>query len=155
MSQDRPATAFTPKDPGVAYRLGFRMMSGIHSFFYRRGVGRNAGPLQQVLLTTTGRKSGKPHTVALGAMPQGDGWIVIASFAGADVNPAWWLNLMANPEATLQVNDRLIKVRMRELTGSGEYDRTWNEVVSHAPNYGGYQKKTRRKIPLGLLSPIT
>ena len=134
MSQDPTTRTGTPKDPGPLYRSGFRIMSGIHSFFYRPGVGRRAGPLPQVLLTTTGRKSGKPHTVALGAMPQGDGWVVIASFGGADVDPSWWLNLMANPDATLQVNDRVIRVRVRAIADPAEF---------------------RRKIPLGLLRPVS
>jgi F420H(2)-dependent quinone reductase len=147
--------ARTAKRPSPLYRLGFRLLSGVHSSFYRRGIGRTAGPLPQVLLTTTGRKSGKPHTVTLGAMPQGDGWIVIASFAGADVNPSWWLNLEANPQATLQVNDRVTDVRLQPIADAGEYDRTWQEIVSRAPNYAGYQRKTRRRIPLGLLRPVS
>jgi deazaflavin-dependent oxidoreductase (nitroreductase family) len=130
-------------------------LSGVHSFFYRRGMGRTAGPLPQVLLTTTGRKSGKPRTVALGALPQGDGWIVIGSFAGADVDPSWWLNLEANPQATLQVNDRVIDVRMQPITDEAEYARIWKEIVARAPNYAGYVRKTRRKIPLGRLRPVS
>jgi F420H(2)-dependent quinone reductase len=143
------------KRPSPLYRLGFRLLSGVHSFFYRRGMGRTAGPLPQVLLTTTGRKSGNPHTVALGALPQGDGWIVIASFAGANVNPSWWLNLEANPRATLQVNDRVVNVRLQPITDAAEYDRAWKEIVACAPNYAGYQRRTRRKIPLGLLRPVS
>ena len=68
--------------------------------------------MQQVLLTTTGRKSGKPHTVPLGAVREGDGWIVIAIVNdGAEVHPGWWLNMVANPNVTLQVNDEVIKAR--------------------------------------------
>jgi len=55
------------------------------------------GQMRQVSLTTTGRKTGQPHTVDLGAIPEGDGWIVIGSYAGADVDPSWWLNMVATP----------------------------------------------------------
>ena len=152
---DASSAAGPAKKPSRLYRFSFRMLSAVHAFFYRRGIGRSAGRHQQVLLTTTGRKSGKPQIVALGALEHGDGWIVIASFGGADVHPNWWLNLVANPQATLQVNDQVQRIRLREITDPQEYDRMWNEVISRAPQYAGYQKKTSRRIPLGLLEPIT
>lgn len=147
--------AVPARGPSRLYRLSFRVLSAVHAFFYRRGIGRSAGRHQQVLLTTTGRKSGKPKTVALGALKHGHGWIVIASFGGADAHPSWWLNLVANPQATLQVNDQVQPVRLREITDPQEYDRMWNEVISRAPQYAGYRKKTSRRIPLGFLEPIT
>ena len=145
-----------PKRPSGLARFAWLSLTSIHTFLYRRGIGRSfGGTMQPVLLTTTGRKSGKPHTVPLGALPLDDGWVIIASFGGSDVDPSWWLNLLAKPEANLQVGDRVIKVRMRNLTDSDEYQRVWGQVVSRSPNYAGYQRKTSRKIPLGLLLPIT
>ena len=105
--------------------------------------------MQQVLLTTTGRKSGQPHTVEVGAVPERDGWVVIASNAGADVNPNWWLNMVANPNVSLRVNDKVIKARMQEITNPADYDRIWNTVVTANKVYANYPKKTSRKIPLG------
>ena len=113
------------------------------------------GAMQQVLLTTTGRKSGRPHTVPLGAVPEGDGWVVIASNGGANVNPNWWLNMAANPDVTLQVNDKVIKSRMQEITNPADRERIWNNVVANAKGYANYPKKTSRVIPLGWLRPVS
>jgi len=109
--------------------------------------------MQQVLLTTIGRKSGKPRTVQLGAVPEGDGWVVIGSASGADAHPQWWLNMVANPEVTVQVNNDVLKARMQEITNPADYDRVWNTVVGTMKRYASYTKKTSRKIPLGWLRP--
>ena len=99
MSQIAPAGTPAPARPGAFKRWAFRAMDAVHAFLYRRGIGRSMGRMQQVLLTTTGRVSGKTHTVALSAVPEADGWVVIGSFGGAGVDPNWWLNLVAHPEA--------------------------------------------------------
>jgi F420H(2)-dependent quinone reductase len=130
------------------------MLGAVHGFLYRRGLARSMGTMPQILLTTTGRKTGKPHTVPLGAVREGDGWAVIATFNGADVHPSWWLNLVANPEATIQVDDRVIKVRMQQITNPADRDRIWNSAVALVGRYATYAKKTSRVIPLGLLRPI-
>lgn len=110
--------------------------------------------MQQILLTTIGRKSGKPHTVALGAVQEGDGWVVIATYYGADVHPSWWLNLVANPTATIQVGDQMVKVRMQEITNPADRERLWNTAVARMKMYANYPKKTSRVFPLGLLRPV-
>lgn len=126
-----------------------------HVFMYRRGMARKMGMMQQVLLTTTGRKTGQPHTVPLGAVPEGDGWVVIASNSGAAVNPNWWLNMVANPNVTLQVNDQVIKARMQEITNPADRERIWNNVVANRKGYASFPKKTSRVIPLGWLRPVS
>jgi deazaflavin-dependent oxidoreductase (nitroreductase family) len=131
-----------------------RAAGAAHAFIYRRGMARKMGQMQQVLLTTTGRKSGQPHTVALGAVPEGDGWILIASNGGADRNPNWWLNMVTNPNVTLQVNDQVMKARMREITNAADRERIWKNVVASGKGYANYTKKTSRLIPLGLLRPV-
>lgn len=112
------------------------------------------GQMQTVLLTTTGRKSGQTHTVPLGAVREGDGWVVIASNNGANVNPGWWLNLLANPNVTLQVNDKVIKARMQEITNPADRERIWNTAVANVKSYANYAEKTSRVIPLGWLRPV-
>jgi deazaflavin-dependent oxidoreductase (nitroreductase family) len=129
-------------------------MDAVHGFLYRRGFGRSMGKMPQILLTTRGRKTGKAHTVPLGAVREGDGWAVIASYNGADVHPGWWLNLVAHPEATIQVNDQIIKVRMQEITNPADRERIYNTAVSMVKRYANYPKKTSRVIPLGLLRPV-
>ena len=154
MSKDGSSTASPKRPPGMG-RTMLRVGGAIHRFMYRRGLARKMGQMQQVLLTTTGRKSGKPHTVPLGAIREGDGWVVIASFGGADVDPSWWLNMKANPDVTVQVNDQVIKARMQEITDPADRERIWNTVVSTMKGYANYPKKTSRVIPLGLLRPVT
>lgn len=154
MSQENVAAKSALRRPAAVYRLFFRMLSAIHGFLYRRGMARSMGPMQQILLTTTGRKTGQPHTVPLGAVPEGDGWVVIASFNGQDVHPNWWLNLVAHPEAGIQVNDQVMRVRMQEITDGADRERIWKTVVSLVNRYASYAQKTSRVIPLGLLRPI-
>ena len=131
-----------------------RAGAAVHGFLYRRGLARKMGQMQTVLLTTTGRKSGRPQTVPLGTIREGDGWVVIGSYSGAPVHPNWWLNMAANPHVTLQVNDQVIKARMQEITNPADRERIWNAVVATAKGYANYPKKTSRVIPLGLLRPI-
>jgi len=136
-------------------RSMLRAAGVIHEFLYRRGIARKMGQMQQVLLTTTGRKSGRPHTVPLGAIREGDGWVVIGSNGGADVDPSWWLNMVANPDVTLQVNDQVIKARMQEIADPADRERIWNTVVATLKSYANYPKRTSRVIPLGLLRPVS
>lgn len=154
MTQGNPAGTSTLGRPGTINRLFFRTLSVVHGFLYRRGLARSLGKMQQILLTTTGRKTGQPHTVPLGAVPEGDSWVVIASFNGQDVHPSWWLNLVAHPQATIQVNDRIIPVRMQEITDAADRERIWKSVVSSMQRYAIYPKRTSRVIPLGLLRPV-
>lgn len=121
---------------------------------YKRGMSRKMGQMQTVLLTTTGRKSGQPHTVPLGAVREGNGWVVIASNNGASVNPGWWLNMLANPNVTLQVNDEVIKARMQEITKPADRERIWNTAVANVKSYANYANRTSRLIPLGWLRPV-
>src|SRR3989442_3402087 len=99
-----------------------RTASAAQAFMYRRGLIRKMGKMQQVLLTTVGRKSGKPRTVQLGAVPERDGWVVIGSARGADAHPNWWLYMVANPNLTVHVDDNVIKARMQEITNPAEYE---------------------------------
>lgn len=125
-----------------------------HAFLYRRGLARKMGRMPLILLTTSGRKTGKRYTVPLGAVREGDGWVVIGSNGGADVHPSWWLNLLANPRAAIQVDGKQLDVRMEEITDPEPYQRIWDAVVERGPGYANYPKKTSRHIPLGLLRPV-
>ena len=110
--------------------------------------------MQLILLTTTGRKTGRAHTVTLNGVPEGNGFLVVGSAWGSDVDPAWWLNLVANPRANIQVNDRVINVRMETVTDPSERRRLWAKAVAVMPRYTAYEMKTKRLIPLGLLRPV-
>ncbi len=143
------------KRPGGMSRSMLRAGGAIHGFLYRRGLARRMGKLQVILLTTTGRKTGRPQTVPVNGVPEGDGFVVIGSASGSDFDPAWWLNLIANPNASIRVNDRVINVRMEPVTDPAERRRLWDKVVASMRRYAAYEKKTKRAIPLGLLRPIS
>lgn len=107
--------------------------------------------MHHVMLRTIGRKSGKEHKVALPTWrdPQGRR-VVVASFAGAEKDPSWFVNLAdrdANPEV-------LVKVQggeywsVPEILDGAEYDETWALLNADRAWYNGYQAKTDRRIPL-------
>jgi len=120
---------------------------------YRRGLARRLRGIPIILLTTTGRKSGRAITSPLVSVRDGDAFIIIASAGGANQHPSWWLNLVANPEAVVQADDATIKVRMEEVTDPVDKDRLWMRMAGVFPGYNGYQRKTARIIPLALLRP--
>ena len=79
---------------------------------------------------------------------------MIGSNGVADADPNWWLNMVANPDVTIQVNDRVIHARMQPIDPA-DRDRIWNTVVATSKGYANYPKKTSRLIPLGWLRPIS
>lgn len=103
-----------------------------------------------LLLTTTGRKSGKTRTVPLGVFDWGGEYLIVASNSGAPTHPAWYLNLKVHPQATVQVLDEVIPVTAEVLTGEARL-KAWQQVITSAPSYANYEKKTSRQIPLILL----
>jgi len=85
-------------------------------------------------------------------LQQGESYVVIASYGGLDRSPAWWLNLQRDPRATVQLGSSIRGVVAREATAR-ERSRLWAEVTSIAPGYLGYERRTRRRIPVVLLEP--
>jgi deazaflavin-dependent oxidoreductase (nitroreductase family) len=110
------------------------------------------GGTRVLLLTTTGRKSGKTFTTPLGCFEQTDGYIIVASNAGQPTHPGWYFNLQNNPHVTVQVLDKVIPVTAEVLSGEAR-TQAWQQVITSAPNYAGYEKSTTREIPLVLLHP--
>ncbi len=105
-----------------------------------------------LLLTTTGRKTGRRRTTPLLYVEEGDRYVVVASAGGAPSHPAWYLNLRSNPAATIQVGGRQLAVRA-ETAGLEERARLWPRLMQMWPKYDGYQAKTRREIPIVILAP--
>lgn len=105
-----------------------------------------------LLLTTTGAKSGQKRTNPLMYTTDGDRLVVIASKGGADTNPAWYHNLRANPEATVELGEERFSVRATVIEGA-ERDRIFDQVVEQLPGFGEYQKNTDRLIPVVVLEP--
>jgi deazaflavin-dependent oxidoreductase (nitroreductase family) len=104
-----------------------------------------------LLLTTVGRTSGEPRTTPLIHRTDGDRWIVVASKGGAPENPAWYENLLANPEATIEIKGDRIEVRPSTAEGE-ERARLWSLMAEVWPAYDEYQGRTEREIPVVILS---
>ena len=100
-----------------------------------------------LLLTTEGRTSGEPRTTPLIHRTDRDRWVVVASKGGAPEHPSWYQNLLANPEATIEVKAEEIPVRATTATGE-ERSRLWALMAEVWPAYDDYQKKTDREIPV-------
>jgi deazaflavin-dependent oxidoreductase (nitroreductase family) len=115
-----------------------------------RVAGRIAGGGPVLLLTTTGRKSGKHRTTPLLYLEDAGRYVVIASVGGAPKHPAWYLNLLANPAATIEVGRRKLAVSATTALAE-ERARLWPLVVEMYAGYDGYQAKTTREIPLVIL----
>lgn len=105
-----------------------------------------------LLLTVTGRRSGRPLTSALIFGRSGDDYLVVASMGGAPMHPQWYLNLKVNPNAEIQVRDRRIAVAAR-TAAPDEKPRLWQVMTEVWPNYDVYQSRTERDIPVVVLTP--
>jgi F420H(2)-dependent quinone reductase len=130
-----------------------KYLGAVHRLLYRASGGRIGGRvwgLRVVLLTTTGRRTGKARTVALCSLRDGDDVVVIGSYGGLDRHPAWWLNLQAHPQAELQTGRERRAVTAR-TTAPDERGRLWAEVTAQAPGYLDYERRTTREIPLVIL----
>lgn len=97
-----------------------------------------------LLLTTTGRRSGRPRTTPLLSVPDGDAYVVTGSNWGQAHQPAWALNLLADPNATVTVDGRAVPVRARLVTGA-ERDRLWSLLVAEWPAYETYRRRAGRR----------
>lgn len=117
-------------------------------------LGGGEGMLTTLLLTTTGRKTGKKLIIPLIYRPTDDGgYCVIASKGGAPEHPAWFLNLKANPDVELKVKDRVFPARARVAEGA-ERERLWQRMVDYYAPYTDYQASTDRQIPVVVLDPV-
>jgi deazaflavin-dependent oxidoreductase (nitroreductase family) len=131
----------------------WRRTGRLHTVLYRLtggAVGHSAGAIKNLLLTTTGRKSGESRTVPLAYLPDGDDYVIVASNGGADRHPAWWLNLRADPNATVQVGRATMPVVAHRAEGA-EWERLWPLLKAHNPFYARYEMITARKIPVVVL----
>lgn len=127
----------------------------VHPHLYRWTGGRIGGAMMNLpvlLLTTKGRRTGESRTKALMYLPKGERYVVIASYLGEPRHPDWWLNLRADPQASIQVGGRRLRIAAREADGE-ERTRLWQEVVGRQADYAEYQKRTNRRIPVVILEP--
>ena len=127
--------------------------SAAHRLLYRltRGaVGRRLVDNDMLLLTTTGRVTGRPHTVPLLYLEDGSALAVIASYGGRDQYPEWYLNLMVNPLVRVQIRGSRRSLRAR-TADAAERLQWWPKVVDAYHGYSVYQSRTDREIPVVIL----
>lgn len=132
-----------------------KVVTSAHIALYKASGGRaggHIGKMQVLLLTTTGRKSGKQRTKPLGYVKDGDDYLLAASNAGNDFFPSWWLNLKNNPVAEIQVGGQRLTVNARKASPE-ERERLFPKFVAVFKGYAGYEKKTDREIPVVILTP--
>jgi deazaflavin-dependent oxidoreductase (nitroreductase family) len=142
--------------PRWLLRTGWALHRGIHAASGGRlGTLRpNARGLGTLFLETTGRRSGAHRRTGLYYIEDGPNLVIVASNAGADRDPAWWLNLQAHPEATVEVGGTRRAVRARNATPDEE-ERLWPRLVRGFRDYATYRRTTTRPIPIVILEPAT
>ncbi len=122
--------------------------------YWDASLGGGEGLLTTLLLTTTGRRSGKQLTLPLIYRPAfSGGYCVIASKGGAPAHPAWFLNLQADPKVRVQVAAKGFEAVARVAEGE-ERERLWQLMVDYYPPYTDYQAATARQIPVVVLDPV-
>jgi deazaflavin-dependent oxidoreductase (nitroreductase family) len=117
---------------------------------FRANGGKVGGPFEGatlLLLHTTGAKSGKKRINPVMTFDFDGKLLIVGSYAGADVDPAWLHNLRAHPDAHIEIGTDAYDVRARELPAD-ERDAVYPRIVEQAPGFGGYQSKTDRIIPV-------
>ena len=111
------------------------------------------GLVPTLLLTTIGRKSGKPQILPLIYGKTEAGYVIVASKGGDPSHPAWYLNLTAQPEVKVQVEAKRFRARARTATGA-ERSALWDQMVGIYAPYPDYQKRTDREIPVVILESL-
>ena len=158
--QVEPRSASIPRTPPRALikffwllHRGLVRMSGGRIGLRRPESGRTMGMLR---LTTTGRRSGTARTVILGYVPAGAGFATLAMNGWGAADPAWWLNLQAAPEATVDLGDGPIPVRARAAEGE-ERDVLWASIAQHpgwGPDIDALAGRRPRETAVVVLEPI-
>jgi deazaflavin-dependent oxidoreductase (nitroreductase family) len=137
--------------PRFAERI-WRALVSLHIVVYRLLRGRFVGS-NTILLTTTGRKSGAPRTTALLYIPDGETYVVVASYGGSDKHPAWYLNLSANPRVLVEDHGQRVETIATTVSDQDEYARLWSRLVAIYSPYESYKRRTTRMLPIVRLTP--
>lgn len=127
-----------------------KVFSSLNEKIYRWTNGRLMGKLagyDVCLVTMTGAKSGKKRVIPLMYVPYQDGVLLVASQGGAPKNPVWFNNLVAHPDIEVQYKNRKMKLRARQVDAE-EKARLWPVCCEYYPDYGLYQQRAERDIPV-------
>lgn len=117
-------------------------------------VGGYFAGANMILLHSVGAKSGQERINPLVYVKDGDTYVIIASKGGADSNPDWYYNLLANPTTEVEVGTEQFKVHATPVTEEPERSRLYALMVAHRDGFAEYEQKTSRKIPVVVLEPV-
>jgi deazaflavin-dependent oxidoreductase (nitroreductase family) len=145
-----------PVPPPGSFRLKFaNAVVNANVFLYRRSGGRMGARVKGapvLLLDHIGRKSGRARTSPVLYLEDGQDLVVVGSRGGSDATPAWWLNLKANPETSVQIGTERRAVVARQATAE-EKALLWPRLIEMYDDFARYQQRTDRDIPVIVLSP--
>ena len=140
--------------PGTLKAKLINLIPRTNVIVYRWSNGRFGGKMRDLpvlILHTVGRKSGKARQSPLLYIQDGEDYVVVGSRGGSDAPPAWWLNLQAMPEATIEIKGTKRPVSARSATAE-ETATYWPRLTAGYPFYDDYQARTAREIPVIVLS---
>lgn len=135
--------------PNIFIRLFWDLHLKIYLWSSGR-IGNTIRGLPVLILTTKGKKTGLLRPKALMYLPYGDDFVVIASNLGQANHPAWWINLLAEPVATVQVGSSRYTVHAREADDE-EREKLWSLIAAKNSDYEQYRSWTSRRIPVVVL----
>lgn len=131
-----------------------RAMTDAHVRLYRITGGLAAAPgYPTLLLTTTGRRTGRERTIPLVDVRDGEAYAVCPAYAGSERHPAWWLNLEAYPHGVVQVDGMRQEV-VAEPEAEEHRAELWRRLVAMYPPFEAYRGRTTRRFPVVLLRPV-
>ena len=151
MTEPKPITPFQTK----LIKLLMRPFSRFNASRYQKSGGKKMGQFAGhdiCVASMKGAKTGKLRHVPLMYVPYKDGVILVASLGGAPQHPTWYYNLVANPDIEVQVGEKIMQLHARRASGE-EKAEVWPICCEHYPDYGIYQCRTTRNIPVFICEP--
>jgi deazaflavin-dependent oxidoreductase (nitroreductase family) len=149
------SSAATPRSPRLL-TLAFKVANALHCAVYRASRGRVGGRAKGVpvlLLTTTGRRTGRSHTVPVGYVDNADQLLLVGSCGGMPWHPQWYFNARANPRVLVQIAGER-QTMLAEAPEGEERLALWKRVVAAYPVFEAYQRKVSRQIGVVRLWPV-
>ena len=153
MTNKNPSVGRRPSRLSAALQ---NAVTSLHRAIYRLSRGAIGGRIANspvLLLSTTGRRTGKQRTLPLLYLADGSNVVLVASNGGALKHPTWWLNLQTTPDAWIQIGDVRRRVHAEQASAE-EKQRLWPRLIAMYPGYQRYQEITDRDIPVVILRPI-
>lgn len=136
-------------------KLFYRFFNAVHILLYRLTNGTFGSKVQGLpilILTSTGRKTGKARSTPLGYFIHEGGYVITGSNSGRKSHPGWFYNLQANPHATIRIGSSQVAVQS-VVADPDLRAKLWNRLLELSPAYGGYEKRAGREIPMVVLTP--